>query len=319
MNIHIVHLPHTFPYLLEFSLAFKKYGFDTVTLVANGFNLEEIKQLKKSVSCFTFIEILDIPTKRILSHGQALNFAFEHSQDELFCFADHDIFPTQNLRQDIQLSLQEYDVVCLGDRPENTQTVYKGFAASATESQSGVPLATSFFSIFKRKVIEQAKLHFNVGFEQYFRKSQLPRSLTDQSDIKSLQEPFLIDTCKVLSLAFYELGYNVKYLNTDKVCHYGGLAGAINRYINNNKSLKSEFIAPHLPGNQELENHYKTYQKRHPKVLELKRCISDYALQLIIALQEETSLPSFKTDNDELKKSVDKIKLATQKLFISGF
>lgn len=315
MKLHIIHLPHTFPYLLDFSLAFKRYGFDQITLVANGFNLDEIKQLRSYISKFSFINILDIPTKKILSHGQALNYAFEHSQEDLFCFADHDIFPTQNLKQKIQSSLQSCDVVCLGDRPENTLADYKGFAASARETPSGVPLITSFFTILKRPIIEQAKLEFNVGFEQYFRFSQLPPTFVRHEDIKPLKEPFLIDTCKALSLALHTMGHKITHLPSHQVCHFGGLAGAINRYIQGGHLIKKDFKAPLLPDKDELVNHYEIHQIRHPKVLELKRCISDYALQLIIALQNKAELPQFITDNEVLKNSIFEIEQDTLNLF----
>lgn len=316
MNIHIVHLPHTFPYLVNLSLAFNKCGFEEVTLVANGFDYEEILTLQSMTSTYAFINILDIPTKRILSHGQALNYAFEQSQDELFCFADHDIFPTQPIIEDIQSALLEFDVVCLGDRPENTTTDYKGFAASAIASQSGTPLATSFFSVFKRPAVNLANINYKVGFEQYFRKSQIPKILAGHKDIQALKEPFLVDTCKALSLALHLNKNTITHLNTNKVCHFGGLAGAINRFINGGKTIKKEFIAPILPNQKELECHYNKHQQRHPKVLELKRCISDYSLQLVIALQEKTTLPHFKSENQYLNESIAQIKHATQQLFI---
>lgn len=315
MNLHIVHLPHTFLYLLDFSLAFKRYGFDKVTCVANGFNFEEIKDLRTYASKYSFIDILDIPTKRTLSHGQALNYAFERSQDELFCFADHDIFPTQGLKQDIQSSLEQFDVVCLGDRPENIEAEYKGFAASAIETPSGIPLATSFFSIFKRSTIEQAKARYNVGFEQYFRISQIPPVFTNYKDIKTLEEPFLIDTCKILSLALYKMGNKINHLASNKVCHFGGLTGAINRYIDNGKPILKTIKAPILPYNSELISHYEKYKIRHPKVLELKRSISDYALQLIVAIQNNTSIPQFETEDEIIQSTIVKIRSDTQNLF----
>ena len=77
MNIHIVHLPHTFPYLIDLSLMFNKYGFDTVTLVANGFNQDQIQHLYNFADKHSFLRILDIPTKRILSHGCVMAYKFK--------------------------------------------------------------------------------------------------------------------------------------------------------------------------------------------------------------------------------------------------
>ena len=307
MNIHIIQLPHTFPYLVNLSLPFKKYGFDTITLVANGFDIEQIKELTEFTRKYDYIKILDIPTKRILSHGQALNYAFENSSDELFCFADHDIFPTQSLKNEIKEALEYNDVICLGDRPENTIANYKGFAASATQTQSGIPLVTSFFSIYKRSVVELAKTFHKVGFEQYFRKSQIPKSLNNQPDIEELREPFLIDTCKAQSLALFQLNKSIFHLGTKKVCHLGGLCGAINRYTNNGFPTVKDFIITKMPTTNELENFYLNNQKRHPKVLELKRAISDFSLQLLIALQQGSELPNFKCNDSYLEKNISKI------------
>jgi glycosyltransferase involved in cell wall biosynthesis len=315
MNIHIVHLPHTYPFLIDLSLAFYKYGFETVTLVANGFNQDEIKGLNTIANKYSFIKILDVPTKRILSHGQALNYAFERSNEELFCFADHDIFPTKAIIEDIMCSLNNHDVVCLGDRPENISADYKGFAASATSTQSGVPLATSFFSIYKSSVINHVRTHYGVGFEQYFRRSQIPESLVQQQDIQNLNEPFLIDTCKAMSLALYQLDKKISHLAANNVCHLGGLCGAINRFINNNKTIIKVFEVKRMPSTPELEEYYAVNQQRHPKVLELKRSISDYSLQLLMALQNNQEPPEFITNDEILSKAVAQIFTDTSNIF----
>ena len=318
MNIHIVHLPHTFPYLADISLAFNKYGFDTVTLVANGFNQDQIQHLRDFTSRYTFLRILDIPTKRILSHGQALNYAFKQSQDELFCFADHDIFPTEPIVETIQSALKEFDVACLGNRPENISAEYKGFAASAVATQSGIPLATSFFSIYHRSDVEIANATHNVGFEQYFRKSQVPETLAHYIDIQALKEPFLIDTCKALSLALFQSGKTVTHLDSNKVCHLGGLCGAINRFTNNSLQIKKEFVVQNMPNTSQLENYYRENQKRHPKVLELKRLISDFSLQLLIALKQGTELPSFICEDEDLNSTITHIYQDVSNIFLAS-
>lgn len=318
MNIHIVHLPHTFPYLVDLSLAFKKYGFDTVTLVANGFNQEQIQHLNHFANMYPFIKVLDVPTKRILSHGQALNYAFEHSQGKFFCFADHDIFPIQPIINDIQSALKDFDVACLGDRPENISTYYKGFAASAVATQSGTPLATSFFSIYDRSAVEFANTSFKVGFEQYFRKNQLPEILTHHIDIQALREPFLIDTCKALSLALFQSGKTVQHLGSNKVCHLGGLCGAINRFTNNEMQIKKEFVVQDMPNIIDLEYYYQKNQQRHPKVLEVKRTISDFSLQLLIALKQRVELPSFKCDDKNLQLTINRIIQEMSNIFLSS-
>lgn len=318
MNIHIVQLPHTFPYLIDLSLAFKKYGFNYITLVANGFNQDQMYQLYDFASQHAFIRVLDIPTKRILSHGQALNYAFDKSQDELFCFADHDIFPTMPIADDIQLKLKDYDVVCLGNRPENISAKYKGFAASSLSTQSGTPLATSFFTIYKRSSVALAKDVYKVGFEQYFRKGQVPKELANHIDIQTLKEPFLIDTCKMLSIAMYQLGNSIEYLESNNVCHLGGLCGAINRHIKNKLNIKKKFIVNSLPNTKMLESYYQKNQKRHPKVMELKRTISDFSLQLIIAIKQGHNKPSIVCDNEELYNTIAEIDQGLSKVVSSA-
>ena len=317
MNIHIVHLPHTFSYLIDLSLMFNKYGFDTVTLVANGFNQDQIQHLYNFADKHSFLRILDIPTKRILSHGQSLNYAFERSQDEFFCFADHDIFPTEPIIDTIQSTLKEFDVACFGNRPENISAQYKGFAASALATQSGIPLATSFFSIYKRSVVEIANAAYKVGFEQYFRKSQIPETLAHQIDIQALKEPFLIDTCKALSLALFQSGKTVSHLDSNMVCHLGGLCGAINRFTNNNLQIKDKFVVQNMPNTSQLENYYLENQKRHPKVLELKRIISDFSLQLLIALKQGDKPPSFICEDENLKNTINYIYQDVSNVFLT--
>ena len=300
MNVHIIHLPHTFDYLLELSLAFKKFGFSQVTLVANGFDYEQIQRLNAYADNHDFVTVLDLPTKRILSHGQALNLAFEHCQDAYFCFADHDIFPTQPITDKITAALQNHDVISLGDRPENTHANYKGFAASAVETQSGVPLATSFFSVYHKATTQAVMTAYQVGFEQYFRKSQLPPGLINHPDIEALNEPFLVDTCKALSLAMHQENKTVAHLGATGVCHLGGLCGAISRYIQAGKQTQSTFHIADVPDATALEQYYRDHQQRHPKVLEMKRMISDYALQLLLALSKAGDLPKFSCDDPSL-------------------
>ncbi len=318
MNIHIVHLPHTFTYLVDLSIAFKKCGFDTVTLVANGFDQTQIQQLNDYAEQYDFVEVLDVPTKRILSHGQALNHAYQQSQDALFCFADHDIFPTSHITTEILAKLQDFDVVCMGNRPENTAAEYRGFAASAENTQSGTPLATSFFSVYKRTAIRAAKQYCDVGFEQYFRTSQIPKQLVEHADIQALREPFLVDTCKALSLAMHEVGKTVAHMGSAQVCHLGGMCGAINRYLNSDQLPRLEFVVPDMPTVVELEAYYQQNQQRHPRVLELKRSISDYALHLLMALKQGSERPRFLAADDHLNLTVAQIDRALSDVFASG-
>jgi len=219
MNIHIVHLPHSFHFLVDLCHPFYQQGFSSVTLVANGFNSDQINALNRYAEKHEYIRVLDIPTRRVLSHGQALNFAFQQSKGDLFCFADHDIFPTAPIAETIHCALKESDVVCFGDRPENLMANYKGFSASSLYTQSGVPLATSFFSIYRRSAVSQVETSFSVGFEQYFRKQQLPDLLARHPDIEKLKEPFLIDTGKAMSVALNHLGRRIKHSNFEHVCH----------------------------------------------------------------------------------------------------
>jgi len=300
---------------MDLSLPFHTYGFDTVTLVANGFDEEQIKLLRQLASDYDFVKILDVPTKRILSHGQALNYAFQRNQDAYFCFADHDIFPIEPLANDIQTAMQTHDVVCLGDRPENIAAEYRGFAASATATQSGVPLATSFFSVYKRSVVELANSTHQVGFEQYFRKSQIPEPLLFHADIQALNEPFLVDTCKALSLALHDSGKTVKHLGAQKVCHLGGLSGAINRFINSGKHIQEHFVVEDMPDTDYLEQYYRQHQRRHPKVMELKRAISDYSLQLLMALKAGRKAPEFTCEDDNLNQTIQQILDNTSAIF----
>ena len=317
MNVYIIHLPHTFDYLLELSPAFKKYGFSRVTLVANGFDFEQIQRLNSYAENHDFVTVLDIPTKRILSHGQALNLAFEHCQEEYFCFADHDIFPTQIITDKIFEALKNHDVVSLGDRPENTHANYKGFAASAVETQSGVPLATSFFSVYQKAATQSVMRAYGVGFEQYFRKSQLPASLINHPDIEALNEPFLVDTCKALSLAMHEDHRTVTHLGATGVCHLGGLCGAISRYIQSGKPTQTTFHMAGVPSAKDLEQYYRDHQQRHPKVLEMKRMISDYALQLLLALKKSGDLPKFSCDDPSLNDTLYLIEQQVTAVFSS--
>lgn len=315
MNVHIVHLPHTFPYLLNLSLAFHQHGFERVTLVANGFDQQQYEQLHELTAAYDFVHLLDIPTKRILSHGQALNHAFAVSDDAYFCFADHDIFPTQNLADVIGDYTAKHDVVCFGDRPENTAVDYKGFAASATRTQSDVPLATSFFSVYKRAVTTAAMAKQKIGFEQYFRRSQMPVNWATHPDIAELNEPFLIDTCKLLSLVMHQMGCSVAHLGAGYVCHLGGLCGAINRYTNSGKQQVKTFSIDGVPNENELHEYYQLHQKRHPKVMEIKRAISDYALQLLIAHQLGEALPQFQVEHEMIRSAVTGIEQETALLF----
>lgn len=315
MNVHIVHLPHTFPYLINLSLAFHQHGFERVTLVANGFDQQQFQQLQDLTAGHDFVHLMDLPTKRILSHGQALNHAFHASNDAYFCFADHDIFPTQDLAGVINESAGNYDVICFGDRPENTAIEYKGFAASATQTQSGIPLATSFFSVYKRSVTAAAMAQQKIGFEQYFRRSQIPKGWANHPDIAELNEPFLVDTCKLLSLVMHQMGCKVSNLGAGYVCHLGGLCGAINRYINSDKKAVKSFEVTDIPSEAELLEFYHSNQKRHPKVMEIKRAISDYALQLLIAHQEGQQPPRFDVENDMIRAAVKAIEDETALIF----
>lgn len=315
MNINIVHLPHTFEYLLDLSHAFHHNGFKSVTLVANGFDYESIKKLRRHTAAYSYFKILDIPSKRIWSHGEALNYAFDQSDDELFCFADHDIFPTKEIVGEIKHALKDADVVCFGDRPENFVTNYRGFAASARKTQSGVSLATSFFSVFKRTSAQAVKCKFQIGFEQYFRHSQLPQFLTDHVDVQQLNEPFLIDTCKALSVAIIEQGGSIAHSESKNVFHFGGLCGAINRFKTEGGVIKHEFILPKQPGKEELVSFYKENQRRHPKVMELKRSISDYSLHLLMALKQGKPIPKVISNDFALVETIDMLTKAAKGVF----
>jgi hypothetical protein len=220
---HIVFTPGTVRYLRLATLSLLEFSPYRYRLVANGLQADELRQLKRFCDSQRRLEYFAYPTRKMLFHSTLISILESMDKSEFFCFADSDIFATAPFHEELNIALRNYDVFSSGGRigfsPEERAS---GIAGPLVETDAGLPLATTFFAIYRRESLQHVIEKTGISFERYSCREQIPEyALSCLNEMGIPQESF--DTGKLMNILGSRFNMRFRYQDLDALLHIGGL------------------------------------------------------------------------------------------------
>ncbi len=202
-------------------LHFSGYSF---RLVANGLDRAERQLLADYCDSSPRLEYFDYPVSRMLDHGTMLNVLFQREASPWFAMADSDIFAVAPFEAELESALEECDVFSsclpLSMPPE---MVLAGFSGRCLETPGGLPLAPTYFSLYRtgpfRRIIGESR----IGFEVYHPGRFLPE-LPEAVRTDDLLQARRLDTAKLLNVVASGYGVRFRHRELDALVHIGGIS-----------------------------------------------------------------------------------------------
>lgn len=281
-------------------------------LVGNALGNQESALLKQICEMSNRLNFLNVESESILPHGTLLDLLFFNESHELFCFMDPDIFAFEKVTTGVYELLGNDAVFSSCSRMENdVDSIYSGFKGGATTvSHDGkIPLASSFFCIYKRTALAQTMDTFGVGFEQYRSIEQIPDSA--RHVINNYNISFeMFDTGKLLSVLMHHLNFSKQYQNIDGLVHIGGMSG---RYLN--KGFVDYDLISKSIKTAKLESADTKFNVRSRDEIVFKKILGTYFYAYLNYLIGECPMPEINTDSSEHQATILQFKQQIDQLF----
>ncbi len=250
-TFNIIYTPGTVKQLSFFVWSLLKWTSATFRLVSNGCLPQEQQYLSKLCHQNSQLEYWSIPTNNILPHGQALNYLQAMTQDQYFCFMDSDIFVTGDFTAEIAEYKTDHAGIFSGmpiwvkSEEEVFPPGFRSMTGMFNRTSEGLPLGSTFFSIYNNQLLTELMQSTGIGFEEY-RWSEIPTSVQNRINTLGLAID-IYDTSKVLNLLLLADNKKLINLNLASLCHIGGTSFQV--FNNNQQNFKRKFIDK-LPGEQ---------------------------------------------------------------------
>jgi hypothetical protein len=253
LQFNIIYTPGTVRYLTPFVPTLLRWSDLSFRLVANGCTDEECELLQAICATDDRLELLIMPEKRMVPHGETLDFLHERTDADYFCFMDSDILATGPFLDDFRADLAEAEVFssCLPlwhNLDDITIPSYfdhmHGIHAYA---ESGLTIACDYFVIYDNKAFTETRAATGVGLTVVGWDNIAPEN---QRAIKELgQQRKDYDSGKVLTMLMASRGARIRYRQSDNLKHIGGFTevGALKGALLYSRGRMDNF-ANTLPG-----------------------------------------------------------------------
>ncbi len=227
LTFNIIFISGTVRYLRLAAASLLKESDYSYRLVANGLDEKERRLLKDFCDGSPRLEYFYYPAKGILDHGSMLNILFAREDSPYFCMADSDIFAAGPFQETLEKHLSECDVFssCL-PVSMNPDIILPGFSGRCLRTPAGLPLAPTYFSVYRTELFRKIITETKVGFEVYHPARFLPESLERLSLTDDVLQSRRLDTAKQLNVVSHGYGARFRHLELDNLIHIGGISGA---------------------------------------------------------------------------------------------
>ena len=202
-------------------LHFSGYSF---RLVANGLDAAERRLLENYCDSSPRLEYFDYPVSRMLDHGTMLNVLFQREASPWFAMADSDIFAVAPFETGLESALEECDVFssCLPlSMPPGMEL--SGFSGRCLKTPAGLPLAPTYFSLYRTGPFRRIISENRIGFEVYHPRRFLP-PLPPALRTDDLLQARRLDTAKLLNVVASGYGVRFRHGELDALVHIGGIS-----------------------------------------------------------------------------------------------
>ena len=253
LQFNIIYTPGTVRYLSPFVPTLLKWSDCQFRLVANGCTDDECELLKTVCALDDRLELLVMPEKRMVPHGETLDFLHARTDSDYFCFMDSDILATGPFLEDFQeeLAVAEVFSSCLPLWHHiDDITIPKYFDhmhGIHAYTESGLTIACDYFVIYDNKAFTETRNETKVGLTVI---GWDDIAAENQHALKQFgQQRKDYDSGKVLTMLMASRGARIRYKQSEQLKHIGGFTevGALKGALLYSRGRMDNF-ANMLPG-----------------------------------------------------------------------
>ncbi|MEM6580391.1 MAG: glycosyltransferase [Pseudomonadota bacterium] len=325
LSFHLIYMPNTVRYLYPFVASLLRYSDSRFVLVSNNCSREEKNFISRECRNNSRLEFVDLPTKEVSwAHGRCLNYLYEKSDSDYFCFIDSDIFATGRFLPQFLPKLGTHACVssCSSlwatEEDGKTSPFVKQLSGRHNQTPEGQCLATSYFAMYKRSSLEACRHLCSVDFRRVSW-SDFPQSMHAAAEKNKLRKN-KYDTAKMLNLALIFQGFSLFHEEADNLVHLGSISAVKRKEALVKNSWRAK-LAAYLPGRKqqfkllrraiELDRSAKAKALFAPAVpqsvrdheldrLTRRLLTGQYFMELLTALIDDKPLPAVPFMDDQL-------------------
>ena len=227
-TFHIIYTPGVVKYLRLFILSLLRWSDCSFRLVANGCLSEEIRDLRAFCHKNPRLEFLRLPSKKMMKHGDALNYLQLIEPSDYFCFMDPDILVTGEFLEEFIPCLEQnvgvfsgFPIWCESEEQILPETFPKIFGRHNITSD-GLCIGGTFFAIYNNIKLSQIIQSTGISFDQYTWQ-QIPEQYQRQIAEMGLKKE-TYDTGKVLNLLLLAQKHSLIFKEIPSLKHIGGIS-----------------------------------------------------------------------------------------------
>lgn len=233
LQFNIIYTPGTVRYLTPFVTTLLEWSDCRFRLVANGCSADECGLLEQVAALDNRLELLVMPEKRMVPHGETLDFLHDRTDSDWFCFMDSDILAVGPFMEDFRDELENADLFssCLplwhNEKDITIPRSFRHMHGIHAYTETGMVIACDYFVIYNKRVFDEARDATGVGLAVCGWQDLTPEN---QTVLRNLgQEKADYDSGKALTLLMAERGARIRYRQSNNLKHIGGFTevGAI--------------------------------------------------------------------------------------------
>jgi hypothetical protein len=225
---NIIYTPGTVRCLSPFIQSLLDWSDCSYRLIANGCTDDEIALLGAICELDRRLELLVMPEKRMIPHGDMLEYMQEITDSDYYCFMDSDILATGPFMDDFRNDLNSSEVFSSGlplwgtEKDFTIPAYFDHMHGLHAFSSNGMTIACDYFVIYDNKAFAETLAATGMGMK-VIGWDNIPAE--HQKALQGLDQKFGdYDTGKVFTLLMAARGARVKFRKSNALKHIGGFA-----------------------------------------------------------------------------------------------
>ena len=233
LQFNVIYTPGTVRYLTPFISTLLRWSDCRYRMVANGCSDDECDLLRAITALDDRLELLIMPEKRMVPHGETLDFLHARTDSDWFCFMDSDILAVGPFLEDFQEDLEQAEVFssCLplwyNEDDITLPTSFRHMHGIHAYAENGATIACDYFVIYNNREFMKTREATGVGLK-VIAWNELEAEHQEALEKMGLKKADY-DSGKALTMLMADRGARVRYRQSDNLKHIGGFTevGAI--------------------------------------------------------------------------------------------
>ena len=253
LQFNVIYTPGTVRYLTPFILTLLRWSDCRYRIVANGCSDSECELLTEICNLDDRLDLLIMPEKRMVPHGETLDFLHARTDSDYFCFMDSDILAVGPFLDDFRADLENSELFssCLplwfNDHDITIPDYFQHMHGIHAYTESGQTIACDYFVVYDNKVFTETRKATGVGLAVCGWNDIAPANQQILRDMGQARDDY--DSGKVLTLLMAARGTKINFRQSDNLNHIGGFTevGALKGAMLYSRG-RADRIANLLPG-----------------------------------------------------------------------